>query len=133
MASWFLLATNAILECSERICLNYGTCLDFDGLATTKVIDEICVCADGFFGPNCEYTDDDLVMSGLSHGTLSIGDYGNKSRRSSYSVDAGIHENQPEYETRNDNGEDSSRKNKRIRRSQIQSQLIRNWRHRKFK
>ena len=122
----FLLATNAILECSERICVNYGTCLNFDGLATTKAIDEICVCADGFFGPNCEYTDDDLVMSVLSHGTLSIGDYGNKSRRSSYSVDAGIHENQTEYETRDDNVEDSSRKNKRMRRSQIQSRLIRN-------
>jgi len=101
MLKWqadFLLATNAILECTDRICLNTGTCLNFSAFTSNTGNDEICVCAERFFGPNCEFTDDDLVMSGLSY-ELSSSDDTRRSRRSSDSGDADSSEKQPEYET----------------------------------
>ena len=104
MLKWqvdFLLATNAILECTDRICMNYGTCLNFGAFTSNHALNENCVCADGFFGPNCEYADDDLVTSGLlSHDVLSIVGDENRNHKSDYSVDGENYENQPEYETR---------------------------------
>ena len=109
----FLLATYAILECSDRICLNTGTCLNLGALTSRNY--EMCVCADGFFGPNCEFTDNDLVMNGLSHGESSIsGDGSRRNRRSDIGRNTGISENmvensheiQPDCETQIETMED---------------------------
>ena len=103
MLKWqadLLLAANTILQCTNRICLNYGTCLNFGAFTPNKSIHEICVCADGFFGTNCEYADD-LWMGISTDDTLSDSDDGNRSRRSSHNMDADSYKIQPEYETQN--------------------------------
>jgi len=99
MLKWqadFLLATHTILECADRICLNAGTCLNFGALTSNGGNDEHCVCADDFFGANCEFNDDDLVINGLSYGKLSISDDDNRSRRSSLVGYAELQENSSE-------------------------------------
>ena len=99
MLKWqadFLLATHTILECADRICLNAGTCLNFGALTSNKGNDEHCVCANDFFGANCEFNDDDLVINGLSYGKLSISDDDNRSRRSSLVGYAELQENSSE-------------------------------------
>ena len=104
MLKWhadLLLAANTILQCTDRICLNYGTCLNFGAITSNKAIYEICFCADKFYGPNCEYTDD-MRMGILSDDTLSISDDGNRSRRSGHNVEADSHEILPGYETQNE-------------------------------
>ena len=106
MLKWqadFLLATNAILECTDLICLNYGTCLNFGVFTSNNAMSEICFCVDGFFGPNCGYTDDDLATGDFSsHEVLSISDDDNLNHSSGYSVDGENFEYQPEYETQHE-------------------------------
>ena len=100
MLKWqadFLLATHTILECADRICLNAGTCLNFGALTSNGGTNEHCVCADDFFGANCEFTDDDLVVNGLSYDRFSISDDDNRSRRSSLVGDAELQEKSSEH------------------------------------
>ena len=101
MLKWqadFFLATNVVLECMDLICLNYGTCLNFGSFTSNNAFNEICICADGFFGTNCEFTDDDLVISVVGYAASSNADDDHKKQRNSYSVDVD-YQNQPEYET----------------------------------
>ena len=99
MLKWqadFFLATNVVLECMDLICLNYGTCLNFGSFTSNNAFHEICICADGFFGTNCEFTDDDLVISVVGYAASSTTDDDHNIQ--SYSED-NDYSKQPEYET----------------------------------
>ena len=74
-----LLSINPFFECTNRICLNQGTCLNIAGFSEQHHPrkqgrnDEVCVCDDQFFGPNCEFDEDDLYDLGRSRRSLDVG------------------------------------------------------------
>ena len=47
----------------SRVCLNGGVCADWSKLSGFYVNHEACVCANGFYGPNCEYSDEHSQFS----------------------------------------------------------------------
>ena len=81
MQKWqadLLLTMNAAFECSTRICLNQGTCLNIAGFSEQYHPrkqgrnDEVCVCDGQYFGPNCEFDENDLIDSDRSRRSLDV-------------------------------------------------------------